>query len=73
MTTTTWYLLIAATAFIAGIAGVRAAERAGRALGVVDRPRRGELQEYILPRTGGYGVFAACWAGRFNRSSTVCV
>jgi UDP-N-acetylmuramyl pentapeptide phosphotransferase/UDP-N-acetylglucosamine-1-phosphate transferase len=40
---------------------VLGAEAGGRAANLVDRPRRGELQEKVLPRTGGYGVFLAFW------------
>jgi len=61
MTITAWYLLVACAAVVASLVFVRIAERVGRIVGMVDRPRRGELQEVILPRTGGYGVFAACW------------
>src|SRR5437763_12796661 len=61
MPTSIWYLLVAAIASASAVLFVLVAERVGRAAGLVDRPRRGELQEYILPRTGGYGVLAACW------------
>lgn len=37
------------------------AGRAGRRLGLVDRPRPGEVQRKPTPRTGGYGLFAAFW------------
>ena len=59
--TTSWYLIVALIGASAAVTLVYLAESAGRALGFVDLPRRGELQRYKLPRTGGYGVFAACW------------
>src|SRR5438552_9797478 len=62
MTQNSWYLAIGAAAFLLTIPLVLLSERFGRATGLVDHPRRGELQEYILPRTGGYGVLVGFWA-----------
>lgn len=57
----TWYLAVFGAASLAAVPLVLAAERAGRALGLVDWPRAGEVQRRPVPRTGGYGVFAAFW------------
>ncbi|MCL4369372.1 MAG: undecaprenyl/decaprenyl-phosphate alpha-N-acetylglucosaminyl 1-phosphate transferase [Chloroflexi bacterium] len=38
---------------------VTPAQRLGRYLGIVDRPRRGEVQVRTVARTGGYAMFAA--------------
>ena len=56
-----WYGAIAAAACLLALALVRIAERLGIALGFVDLPRRGEVQQRPLPRTGGYGVLVAFW------------
>ncbi len=56
-----WLLLVFVVATAAAAVLVIAAERAGRALGLVDRPRSGETQQRALPRTGGYGVLVAFW------------
>ena len=57
-----WYAFIGASAAVLAVPFVLVAERIGRAAGLVDHPRSGEVQERVLPRTGGYGVFAAFWA-----------
>jgi UDP-GlcNAc:undecaprenyl-phosphate/decaprenyl-phosphate GlcNAc-1-phosphate transferase len=61
MTHEFWLLLIALVAAGAAIPLVLLAERVGRRVGFVDYPRRGEVQRYELPRTGGYGIFLAFW------------
>jgi UDP-GlcNAc:undecaprenyl-phosphate/decaprenyl-phosphate GlcNAc-1-phosphate transferase len=57
-----WFASIVAVAFATVIPLVLIAERVGTRLGLVDRPRRGEVQQFILPRTGGYAVIFAFWA-----------
>lgn len=52
-----------AAAFIAAVVTVPAAGRLGKRLGIVDRPRRGEVQAFELPRTGGYAMICALLAG----------
>jgi len=37
------------------------AERFGQKLGVLDRPRAGEVQQAIVPRTGGYAMLGGLW------------
>jgi UDP-N-acetylmuramyl pentapeptide phosphotransferase/UDP-N-acetylglucosamine-1-phosphate transferase len=37
------------------------AERFGRRLGVLDRPRPGEVQRWTVPRTGGYAMLIGLW------------
>ncbi len=61
MDLTTWYALTIVAAAAAAIPLVLAAEFAGRAIGMVDRPRVSEQQIQPLPRSGGYGVFLAVW------------
>ncbi|MPZ15210.1 MAG: hypothetical protein GEU73_12435 [Chloroflexi bacterium] len=61
MSTELWFLLVFLVAAGAAIPLVMISEQAGRSLGLVDRPRRGEVQQHIVPRTGGYGVFLAFW------------
>jgi UDP-GlcNAc:undecaprenyl-phosphate GlcNAc-1-phosphate transferase len=56
-----WFALVFAAAFVAVVPLTIGAERVGAHLGLVDRPRRGEVQQAILPRTGGYAVFIAFW------------
>jgi UDP-GlcNAc:undecaprenyl-phosphate GlcNAc-1-phosphate transferase len=56
-----WFALVFAVALISVIPLAVGAEATGARLGLVDRPRRGEVQQVILPRTGGYAVFLAFW------------
>jgi UDP-N-acetylmuramyl pentapeptide phosphotransferase/UDP-N-acetylglucosamine-1-phosphate transferase len=37
------------------------AERFGQRLGVLDKPRPGEVQRRIVPRTGGYAMLGGLW------------
>ncbi len=50
-------------AFAAAAVFVPLAGRCGRRLGFVDHPRRGEVQTAAVPRSGGYGIFAAYLIG----------
>lgn len=52
-------LAVFAGSLLASTLLVPIAGMCGRRLGFVDRPRRGEVQEFILPRSGGYGIFLA--------------
>lgn len=61
MTIEVSYLFIVGVAAASAVLLVLAAERVGVAGGLVDRPRPGEVQQRVLPRTGGYGLFAAFW------------
>ncbi|MHB1133068.1 MAG: glycosyltransferase family 4 protein [Chloroflexota bacterium] len=59
-----WSLLaVFGAALVAALVLVPLAGAWGRRLGFVDRPRRGEVQAFILPRTGGYGIVAAFVVG----------
>jgi UDP-GlcNAc:undecaprenyl-phosphate/decaprenyl-phosphate GlcNAc-1-phosphate transferase len=40
----------------------RFAGRLGQRLGVLDKPRPGEVQVRVVPRTGGYAMLAGLWA-----------
>ncbi len=57
-----WFAIVVAVAFSTVIPLVLIAERVGTRFGIVDRPRRGEVQQFVLPRTGGYAVVFAFWA-----------
>ena len=54
-----WLLGVFAVALVGGYALTGVAGRAGTRLGLLDYPRRGELQADVVPRTGGYGLCAA--------------
>jgi UDP-GlcNAc:undecaprenyl-phosphate GlcNAc-1-phosphate transferase len=56
-----WFFLVFVSAVLLAVLAVLTAEAFGRRLGLVDRPRPGEVQRHIVPRTGGYGVFVAFW------------
>jgi UDP-GlcNAc:undecaprenyl-phosphate GlcNAc-1-phosphate transferase len=58
-----WPWLAGVFALSASLAAllVLGAERLGHAMGLVDRPRSGEVQQRALPRTGGYAVLGASW------------
>jgi UDP-N-acetylmuramyl pentapeptide phosphotransferase/UDP-N-acetylglucosamine-1-phosphate transferase len=51
------FVVAAATTFVLA----RLAERFGRRLGVLDRPRPGEVQRWAVPRTGGYAMLIGLW------------
>lgn len=54
-----WLLLVFVTAVAAAYAATGLAGRLGQRLGLLDHPRRNELQRAVVPRTGGYGICAA--------------
>nr|MDA8217500.1 MraY family glycosyltransferase [Dehalococcoidales bacterium] len=56
-------LAVFLAAFVASVILVPLAGRLGRRLGLVDHPRRGEVQQVEVPRTGGYAMLAACAVG----------
>jgi UDP-GlcNAc:undecaprenyl-phosphate GlcNAc-1-phosphate transferase len=56
-----WLLAVFITALVSAALLVVVAGRVGLRLGLVDIPRRGEVQRRPMPRTGGYAVMAACW------------
>ncbi|MBM4418384.1 MAG: undecaprenyl/decaprenyl-phosphate alpha-N-acetylglucosaminyl 1-phosphate transferase [Chloroflexi bacterium] len=51
--------MIFGTALLIGLILVPASRCIGEILGLIDRPRPGEMQTVTVPRTGGYGVIAA--------------
>ena len=61
MTFESWYLEILAVAAVSAFLLSMLVERAGVRLGLVDRPRQGEIQQHAVPRTGGYGIVLAFW------------
>src|SRR5260370_1208598 len=56
-----WLALAFLVAASATYALARVAERLGRRLGVVDNPRPGEVQQWSVPRTGGYAMRGGLW------------
>ncbi len=56
-----WLAIAGAVALVTAYAATRAAERMGQRLGVLDKPRPGELQEKVVPRTGGYAMLVGLW------------
>ena len=56
-----WVLGVAVLGAVASYGLVGAALRYGRALGMVDAPRAGEVQERAVPRSGGYAMLVALW------------
>lgn len=56
-------LLVFVAALLAAFVFVPLAGRFGRFAGFVDHPRRGEVQRAAIPRSGGYGIFAATVLG----------
>jgi UDP-GlcNAc:undecaprenyl-phosphate GlcNAc-1-phosphate transferase len=57
-----WLVLAFVVATGVTYALARVAERAGERLGVLDKPRPGELQVKVVPRTGGYAMLGGLWA-----------
>ncbi|HET8629136.1 MAG TPA: MraY family glycosyltransferase [Thermomicrobiales bacterium] len=55
----TLMLLIFAVALAGALVGVPLAAQVGALVGLVDRPRPGEVQRRTLKRTGGYGIIVA--------------
>jgi UDP-GlcNAc:undecaprenyl-phosphate GlcNAc-1-phosphate transferase len=58
-----WIVGVTVLAALASYTFVGLAVRHGRALGMVDVPRPGEVQVRAVPRNGGYGMLAAVWLG----------
>lgn len=58
-----WLLIAFATSAMAAYGLVRWAERLGQRMGVLDRPRAGEVQVSVVPRTGGYAMLVGLWVG----------
>src|SRR5579864_1276220 len=56
-----WLLLSLAVAAAATFGLTLVAERVGRRVGVVDKPRPGEVQRRTVPRTGGYAMIGGLW------------
>jgi len=56
-----WLTICFVVAAIATFALVLVAERFGQRLGVLDRPRAGEVQQQVVPRTGGYAMLGGLW------------
>jgi UDP-GlcNAc:undecaprenyl-phosphate/decaprenyl-phosphate GlcNAc-1-phosphate transferase len=54
-----WLLGVFAVAVVASFGLTGLAARLGHRLGLLDYPRRGELQAVVVPRAGGYGICAA--------------
>ncbi|MFN8532026.1 MAG: MraY family glycosyltransferase [Dehalococcoidia bacterium] len=57
------YLVVAALAFGVGALALTFANQFGLRSGMIDRPRPGEAQERPLPRSGGYALYPAFFAG----------
>jgi UDP-GlcNAc:undecaprenyl-phosphate GlcNAc-1-phosphate transferase len=56
-----WLALAFGSAIVSSYLLTFLTERFGRRLGVLDRPRPGELQRTIVPRTGGYAMLGGLW------------
>ncbi len=56
-----WVLSVVVLGAVASYGLVGAAIHRGRALGMVDLPRAGEVQQHSVPRTGGYAILIALW------------
>jgi len=56
-----WVLAVASLGALATYVLVGVAVRRGRALGLVDSPRPGEVQLRAVPRTGGYAILLGLW------------
>ena len=61
MTPEPWLLLALAVAVVATYLLTLVAERLGRRWAVLDRPRPGEVQRSVVPRTGGYAMLGGLW------------
>ncbi|MHB1005636.1 MAG: glycosyltransferase family 4 protein [Chloroflexota bacterium] len=55
--------LVFLVAMLSALVFVPLAGQLGRKLGLVDRPRQGEVQKGVMPRTGGYGMVLAAFLG----------
>src|SRR5215213_7243810 len=56
-----WMFGVAAVAVLASYVLVGYAVRQGQSLGMVDKPRPGEVQVRAVPRSGGYAMLGALW------------
>jgi UDP-GlcNAc:undecaprenyl-phosphate/decaprenyl-phosphate GlcNAc-1-phosphate transferase len=56
-----WLLLAFAVAAVATYLLALGAEAAGRRLRLLDKPRSGEVQQRVVPRTGGYAMLGGLW------------
>ena len=63
MTPEPWLLLAFAVSVVATFLFTLVAERVGKRLQVLDRPRPGEVQKAVVPRTGGYAMLGGLWLG----------
>jgi UDP-GlcNAc:undecaprenyl-phosphate GlcNAc-1-phosphate transferase len=63
LSSTPWLTVIAVATAALSFGLVAYAVRLGRQFDVVDKPRRGEVQRAVTPRTGGYAMLIAVWAG----------
>ena len=55
--------IVFATSLVVGLVLTPVAARVGRRVGLLDRPRSGEVQQDALPRSGGYALAIAFLAG----------
>ncbi len=56
-----WLFLAFAVAVASTLVFTLVAERSGHRLGLVDKPRPGEVQRRTVPRTGGYAMLVGLW------------
>lgn len=61
MNAVAWLALAFGAAWGAAYALSLFAERLGERMGVLDKPRPGELQVRVVPRTGGYAMLGGLW------------
>jgi UDP-GlcNAc:undecaprenyl-phosphate/decaprenyl-phosphate GlcNAc-1-phosphate transferase len=58
---TPWFVAVALVGALTSYVLVGLARDHGWRLGLVDRPREGEVQERAVPRSGGYGMLVGLW------------
>jgi UDP-GlcNAc:undecaprenyl-phosphate GlcNAc-1-phosphate transferase len=56
-----WLLAVAAVGWLASFWLTGVARQLGHLLGILDRPRPGELQRAVTPRSGGYAMLIGLW------------
>ena len=56
-----WLLAVAAVGWLASFWLTGVARQLGHLLGILDRPRPGELQRAVTPRSGGYAMLLGLW------------
>lgn len=61
MTAAAWLPLTFLTGLAASFVLVGVARDYGGRLGLIDRPRAGEVQARVVPRSGGYGMLVGLW------------